>query len=1199
MWRALHAEEGGRRYAWVIVATVVAAMGVAATTAVAATPSPGLTLHTFAAAGPFAIGESPVNCSEVVGGQEQAACYGYQVTVTNSGSVPSAAPIVLSDHLPKGFVLNSSLLFLEPAFHNGQKGNVEREPESGDCSQQGEPVTVTCTYPGALEPDEALELRLFVSVEPGTPTGEQNTATATAPGSPETLLSEPLAVGAVTPVFGPSALQSFIAASDGTPDTQAGDHPYEMTTRIDLSNVVRRKPEGPFQLDTVHDLKDVIVDLPVGLLGDAQATPKCTFAQLASHAHCPLDTRVGQIATEPEGPTSAYTGLFNMVPEPGVAAEFGFEDGLHSTHAIYASLAPTPSGYIVRATTREVPQVPLTQVIATFSGDPEAVDGTNATQVPFFTNPSDCSSREARTSTVHMDSWQEPGVFTDNGLPSGEPLVETEPWKSLRSSVGESPPVTGCNLLRFQPSGFTVKPDTQTADKPTGLTFDLKIPEPETPETLATPPLRDATVTLPPGLTVDPSAAGGLQACSEAQIGWLGATGPHGEELPNVHGPAGEEPNRGLTNFSPAAPSCPDASKIGSVEVTSPLTAEPLQGSVFLARQQENPFASLLAGYIVIDDPTTGIIVKVPGELKTNPETGQITGVFDQNPQLPFSELKIHFFGGERGDLATPEACGSYTTTSDFEPWSAPESGPDATPTDTFNITGGCVSAFTPAFSSGLGSPQAGSFSPFLLSISKQDDEQGMAGLTVNLPPGLIGKITGVGQCSDSQVAAAQARSGLGQGAQELASPSCPSSSLLGTVTTATGPGSEPFSVTGNAYLTGPYHGAPYGIAVIVPAIAGPFDLGVVVIRQALFIDPNDAHVTDVSDPFPTIRDGIPLRIQRVDVDLNRENFTLNPTSCQEKHITATATSITGTQAGLSSRFQATDCQSLPFHPEFSASTSGRTSKADGASFNVRIGFHAGEANIHRVELTIPSVLPSRLTTIQKACRDTVFNVNPASCPPESLIATASARTPLLPDPLSGPVYFVSHGGAAFPDTEIVLQGDNVKLILDGHTDIKKGVTYSRFETVPDAPVSSFEFKAPEGRYSIFGAFGNLCQKQINAPTRITAQNGAVFSQETPVEVENCPNALSVLSHRVKGRSITVTVAVPAAGTLTATGKGLSKATRTSHGRGTLTLTLKATRRGRVNTKVKLSFAPTHGKHLTATIAANAARSSNVEHRSR
>jgi hypothetical protein len=1123
--------------------------------------------------------------------------HNFQVTVANAGGEASSNPITVKDRLPAGFAIAVGEYNLRPAIRNGLIDQQGPEPvESGGCSQEGagsEPVTLICTFNEALAPDAELELNLSVTATAGAHTAT-NTVSATAVGLTEAAVSELFVVGSGTLAFGPSDLVSHIAGAGGELDHQAGDHPYELTTRIDLNSIERPIPEGGnLGVTSVQDVKDVVVDLPPGLVGDAQATPKCTLPELSNFRHCPADTRVGQIRTGPLEEADIAGGIFNMVPEHGVAAEFGFYDGLKATHVLYASVAPTPSGYVVRATTAGVPQIRLTDVTATFFGDPVAKDNDQDGQphTPFFTNPSDCSTGQARVSTVHIDSWQQPGTFNENGTPTGEPLVESPNWFATSSSPAESPPVTGCDLLRFEPS-MTAQPDTTTADSPTGLNFDLKVPQAaRTQGSLATPPLRDATVTMPPGMTLDPSAAGGLQACSEAQIGWLGTSGPHGEQLPNVHGPHGEEPNTGLTNFTAAAPTCPDTSKVGSVEVISPLieNEKPLQGSVYLARQQENPFGSLLAAYIVIDDPTTGTIVKVPGKLTVNetegPNAGQITGEFDQNPQLPFKELKLRFFGGPRGDLATPEACGTYTTTSDFEPWSAPESGPDATPSDSFNITGGCVSAFTPAFSAGTTSPQAAGFSPFVLSLSKQDNEQGFSGLAVNLPPGLLGRITGVGECSDAQVAAAQARGGLGQGAVELASPSCPSSSLLGTVTTASGPGTQPFSVTGKAYLTGPYKGAPYGIAVIVPALAGPFDLGVVVVRQALFINPVTSQVTDVSDPFPTIRDGIPLRIKRIDVNLNRPGFTLNPTSCEPMAINATATSIQGAQAPLSSRFQAAGCQGLAFHPEFAVSTSGVTSKANGASFHVKIGFPTGgQANIHKVELTVPDVLPSRLTTLQKACREAVFNVNPASCPPGSLIATATAHSPLLPDPLVGPVYFVSHGGAAFPDTEIVLQGDNVKLIIDGHTDIKKGITYSRFETVPDAPVTSFEFNASEGPYSIFGALGDLCQKEINAPTKITAQNGAVFTQETPVNVENCPNKLSVISHNVNGRSLTLTVAVPSAGTLTATGKALSKASKTAHRRGTVTLTLKTTRRGKVNTKVKLNFAPSHGKHLTTTI---------------
>ncbi|MFI5091263.1 MAG: hypothetical protein ACHP7P_14535, partial [Terriglobales bacterium] len=671
----------------------------------------------------------------------------------------------------------------------------------------------------------------------------------------------------------------------------------------------------------------------------------------------------------------------------------------------------------------------------------------------------------------------------------GTPNVEGPGWTSMKS---ESPPVTGCNALRFEPEAFSFKPETSTADAPTGATFDLRIPQSETPGTLATPPLRNASVTLPAGLTVDPSAASGLAACSEAQIGWLGPVSPT---------------NRGLSNFTEAAPSCPDASKIGELEITTPLIEGKLHGSVYLAKQGENPFGSLLAGYIVVDDEATGTIVKIPGELRTDPHTGQITGVFEENPQLPFSELKIHFFGGPRGDLATPEACATYTTTSDLSPWSAPQSGPDATPSDSFVVNSGCVSGFAPAFSAGTLSNQAGAFSPFTLSFSRNDNEEAPAGLTVSMPTGLLGKIAGVAECSDAQVAAAAAHSG----AAEQSSPSCPSSSQLGTVTTASGPGPNPFVVPGKAYLTGPYKGAPFGVAVIVPALAGPFDLGTVVIRQALYIDPNDAHATVVSDPLPTILQGIPLRIKSVGVTLDRPSFTFNPTSCEQKAINATVTSIGGAHSPVSSRFQAAGCQSLPFAPKLTASAAGKGSKLGGTAFAVTVtSAGLGQANIHKVDLTLPKALPSRLSTIQKACVASVFESNPAACNEGSVIGTASIHTQLLQSPLSGPAYLVSHAAASFPDVEFVLQGEGVTLVLDGKTDIKKGITYSRFESAPDAPFTRFETVLPAGPHSALTSnvpeseHFSLCKTSLAMPTEITGQNGAVIRQTTKIAVTGC-----------------------------------------------------------------------------------------------
>jgi hypothetical protein len=1071
--------------------SLVGAMSSSAT-ALAVVPTPGLTVHTAAFGGEF----------------PEVGAHTYQITVMNAGGEATPGPVVVKDQLPLGFTAAISAFELLPAVPLGLVNSENPEAlGAGGCSEEGggaEAVAITCTYPEALASDEGMVLDLSVTATAGAQDG-LNTATATAPGSAPASISESLAVGSASPSFGPSNLVSDITGVTGEPDHQAGDHPYEMTTRIDLNSVVRIPPNLHSQLTSVEDVKDVVDDLPVGLVGDAQATPKCTFPELSTLRHCPADTRVGQIRTDPYGTEDAYGSIFNMVPEHGVAAEFGFYDALKATHVFYANVAPTPAGYVVRATSPSVAQVNLTDINATFFGDPATKDNDQdgETHVAFLTNPSDCSSGQPGVSAVHLDSWQKPGAFNDNGSPAGEPLIESPNWASTTSSQSESSPVTGCNLLHFGAS-VSAKPSTEAADSPAGLDFDLNVPQaPPTPGSYATPPLRDATVVMPPGLATNPAFANGLQACSEAQIGWLGAA-HDGSPLSN----------RGLTNFTAAAPSCPEASRIGSVEVLTPLLENPVVGSVYLATQNANPFGAVLAAYIVIDDPTTGTIVKVPGKLETNAGTGQITGVFEENPQLPFSDFKLRFFGNE---LATPESCGTYTTTGQLTPWSYPESGPPAGVASNFAISGGCAPGFAPSFAAATSSPQAGGYSPLTLSFSREDNEQEISGLTVTLPPGLTAKLAGVAKCPEAALQAAEANP---SGASEIANPSCPAGSEVGTVEAGTGVGSQPLFNSGKAYLAGSYKGAPLSLAVIVPAVAGPFDLGNVVVRTALHIDPSDGHVTAVSDPFPTIvhatgadghQDGFPVRMRSVTVHLNRNTYVLNPTNCSQMTIAATLTSTGGATSSGSSRFQAGGCRELPFKPGFAVGTQGHASKANGTSLKVHVTSSFGQANIAKVKVTLPKQLPSRLTTLQKACLDSVFEANPAACPEGSVVGTAVAHTPLLEQPFVGPAYLVSHGGAAFPDLEYVLQSEGIKLILDGKTDIKKGITTSTFETVPDAPVSSFESNFPAGPHSILGTYlpvkanYNLCGQALTMPTIITGQNGAVVKQTTKITINGCP----------------------------------------------------------------------------------------------
>jgi hypothetical protein len=1157
----MRARARGKWPAAVLLSVLLALAGAAAAGATA--PAAHLALHVQAAPTHLSSADSALCVNEEGAVNDEPACDRYLVTVTNTGSRAASGPIVLADAVPPGLkVVNVKLFWFKSQLSPFEKEGPEGEQLTVNAAEEPvckpEAVPVSCQFEGKLEPDQRLQMQVIVTVDPEAEVAP-NTATVSQEGNVVASTSANDVVSSSPAPFGPGELLSDINGPDGAPDVQAGDHPYEFVTRIDLNNRMTRSKSGAVQPGPgQRGIRDVVVDLPVGFLGSATSTPTCTYGELQSRpGSCPRDTMVGHIETEGEHEIAANSPIFNMVPPHGVAAEFGFIDFLATTHVFDASVVPTPHGYVLRAVARELPWAMWTDIITTLYGNPSERDGATTTPLAQFTNPSDCSGRPL-VSTVYLDSWEHPATFN----PDGSPNVEGPGSSGWASASSQSPPVTGCDRLRFAPSAFSFQPETTAADSPTGATFDLKLPQPQTPGTLATPPLRNATVTLPAGLTVDPSAASGLAACSPGQIGWEGGS---------------------PTSFTEAAPTCPEASRIASVQVTSPLLADPLTGSVYLATQYENPFGSLLAGYIVIDDPATGTIVKIAGELRTDPATGQITGVFDESPQLPFSELKIHFFGGSRGVLATPQSCGVFTTTSDLMPWSAPASGPDATPSSSFAIDSGCGFGFAPAFSAGTLSNQAAAFSPVTLTLARQDGEQHLSGLTVTTPPGLLGSLKGIPLCAE-----AQANAGT-----------CDAASQIGETTVTSGVGPDPYVVGGGrVYLTGPYGGGPFGLSVVIPAVAGPFDLGNVVVRSSIRIDRHTGQITVVTDPLPQmvnsvegLRSGFPADVRSIVVTINRPGFTFNASSCERMRLTGSVSGAQGASVPVSSSYQAANCQGLPFKPRFSASTSGHTSRANGASLNVRItSAGIGQANIAKVDLTIPSVLPSRLTTLQKACSEAQFDANPAGCPPASVIATATVHTPLLNGPLSGPVYFVSHGGAAFPDTVILLQGEGVTLLLEGHTDIRRGVTYSRFESVPDAPFTSFEFHAPQGPFSIFAASANLCDVSVHMPTRIVAQNGVVREQSTLVEPEGCPYRLTILSHRVKGRTVTLKVAVPAAGSLTASGRHLTRVTRTVGGRSTITLSLRGKGHGRLRTRVTLTFVPRSGRTLSAAATARLTR---------
>jgi uncharacterized repeat protein (TIGR01451 family) len=647
-----------------------------------------------------------------------------------------------------------------------------------------------------------------------------------------------------------------------------------------------------------------------------------------------------------------------------------------------------------------------------------------------------------------------------------------------------------------------------------------------------------------------------------------------------------------------------------------PMPGAPLKGQLFVAQPECSPCSNadaengkLFRLFLQVQDPlkahgpSAGVIVKLHGTTSANVLTGQLTTKFEGQPQQPLEVVRLKLNGGPRATLANSQSCGPAVTSAQVTPWSTPGLGgltgeesvpgtPDATPSSQYSVDangagGACPGAwpFNPSFEAGTTGPAAttaGAFTQFSVTISRQDREQNLEGVQVRQPQGLSAMIASVPQCGESQA-------NLG---------TCGPESQVGVTTTGAGAGEDPFFVGGKVYLTGPYKGAPFGLSIVVPAVAGPFNLGLVVVRSAISVDPHTAAATVTSDPLPQIRDGVPFRLRKVNVLINRPGFIFNPTNCNAQKVTATLGSAQGASAQVSSPFGVGGCGSLPFHPELTAAAGGIGSKANGTSFEVTVKSSPGQANIGKTFLQLPIALPSRLSTIQKACVAAVFEANPAGCPEGSNVGMAVAHTPVLKNPLVGPAYLVSHGNAAFPDVEFVLQGEGITLVLDGQTDIKKGITYSRFETVPDAPVSTFETVLPAGPHSALAGLApdggyNLCNTTLLMPTEITGQNGAVIKQNTHIKVTGCPKlgtpSVKIAAVKLSGNALLVTVKTGATGNVRVSGFGLTE-TRKHLTAGTHQLRVPLTKIGRSmrkhhkKTSVRVSL--TVGKQAVAKTTA-------------
>jgi hypothetical protein len=984
----------------------------------------------------------------------------------------------------------------------------------------------TCTLTEKLWPYMQLEMRIAVVVEAGAHSGEPNEVSASGGGAPSATTSHPITVSDSPTPPGIENYELTPEEEGGLPTTQAGIHPFQLTTTIDLNQTADEAPLDPWnfkpQVGPVGPAKDLNFKWPPGLIGNPTPLSQCTTVQFQdfvdheSENACPNSSVVGvATVTVNTGQGIFGTGtfsvpLFNLVPRVGEPARFGFTIPV-SEAGVYIDTSVRMGGdYGITVSVNNITQTAgfLSSSVAVWGvpGDPRhnAVRGwaclyqaeqfdvehapceaSNApSPPPFLQMPTSCTGPLA--TSVEADFWGEPRLAGEQQSFAGLAL----------------PALDGCNRAPFSPS-LVVTPDGTAASTPTGLNVDVHNPQEGSlnPAGLAEPDVKDITVALPEGFAIDPAGADGLQACSEGLVGFTGftelgsgvQTAAFTDRLPGSN--ASGEPFQQGVNF------CSDASKIGTVKITTPLLPNPLTGAVYLAAQDANPFASLVAMYVVAEDPVSGVLVKLAGEVSLS-ESGQVVASFRNNPQLPFEDAELHFFGGDRAPLGSPSRCGRYTTTAAFAPWTGTEA---AHPSSSFDVTSGpngspCPGAalpFNPSLTAGTTSIQAGGFSPFTMTMSREDGQQNLQAIQLHMPPGMSGTLATVKLCDEVDANAG----------------TCGTESLIGETIVSVGLGGDPFSVTGGkVYITGPYKGAPFGLSIVNPAKAGPYDLGKVIVRAKIDVDPETAVLTITTDnegryKIPTIIDGIPLQIKHVNVLINRPGFTFNPTNCSHLAITGTLFSTEGASQRLSVPFQATNCAVLAFKPKLTASTSGKTSRANGASLHVKLTYPAGpyDANIARVKVELPKALPSRLTTLQKACTARVFDANPANCPAASVIGQATATTPVLPAPLSGPAIFVSHGNEAFPSLNIVLQGYGVTVHLVGSTFISpKGITSSTFKTVPDVPVGTFELTLPQGPYSALTANTNLCKTKLNMPTEFIGQNGALIKTTTKIQATSC-----------------------------------------------------------------------------------------------
>jgi hypothetical protein len=911
------------------------------------------------------------------------------------------------------------------------------------------------------------------------------------------------------------------------PDTQAGSHPVFSITAFTLNTNAKGEPVVP--------VKRVRVDSPAGFITNPNAIPQCTEAELGTtpgKEACPLGSQMGvEVATfynpvKAKDETAEYA-VYNMVPPTGSPADFAYVTptgvvnivggvSWHSEPSVKGGV-PTGDSHEYYTISNIFEPAPLVSSTLVFLSKPNST---------FLTVPTSCLG--PATNYLEVESYA--GEVKNSSFTPVPPLTPV-PLETI-----------GCEKVPFSPT-FALSPETKQSDAPDGASVEIAVPQPQEPLGLASSHLRNSEVTLPEGMTLNPSAASELEGCTPAQA-----------ELATDN-----------------KIECPARSVIGSAVVKSPAilpSGAPtekgegeLTGSIYLGKPASGPIGGPpYTLYVAVESARYGLGMRLEGSVVPNPVTGQLTTVFKENPQEPFSSLKLTFKGGALSPLANPLSCGPASASANLTSWSVGAANPlSSSPftVDSNNAGGACASPlpFSLSQSTETQSGLAGAATSFKLTLTRPEGQQYLGQVKSVLPAGLLGSIPSVPLCGE-----AEANAG-----------SCSAASQIGAAAVTAGSGPTPFAfVNGRVYLTGPYNGAPYGMSIVVPAVAGPFNLGNVVTRATINVEPYSGRLV-VASTLPQVVGGIPLRLRALVISINRQSFLTNPTSCAALATESTlggfitpGTSSGATQS-LSTPFQVGECAKLAFKPSLSAVSGSKTSRANGASIEVKVTQTAKQANIRQVTMQLPKQLPSRGSTLKKACLAAAFETGPppGACPNGASVGGASVTTPDLPGTLSGPAYLVSHGGQAFPDLDLILRGDGVTIVLVGHSHVStNGIITSNFESLPDAPITSATVNLPVGPQSLLAANGNLCREQskLIAPTTIVGQNGTKITQKTKISVRNCP--VLIVSHRTTGVKALVTVKTPNGGRVSGGGPDLQFTTRHIKQAGQLTLGVQLSRVG-------------------------------------